>query len=116
MAPILRREIRWADIEPAAQVVGHEQGNPRPVLMLSNDQFNSSSQLVIAALITSRKTSANRPHSVPIQSVQMPYQSWVLADQIRTLSEQRIQGLIGTMSENELTPVLRAIFRIFSIK
>ena len=110
MASLLRGEIRWADIEPTAQVVGHEQGNPRPVLILSNDQFNANSQLVIAALITTM--GANRPHAVSIQSVQMPSQSWILADQVRTFSEKRIKGLMGTMSDVELETVLRAIFRI----
>ena len=110
MASLLRGEIRWADIETAAQVVGHEQGNQRPVLILSSDQFNATSHLVIAALITGQGT--NRPHAVPIQSVQMPSQSWVLADQVRTLSEQRIQGLLGTVSDTEMETVLMAIFRI----
>ena len=44
MASLLRGEIRWADLETAARVVGHAQGNPRPVLTLSNNQFNINSQ------------------------------------------------------------------------
>ena len=110
MAALLRGEIRWADIEPTSQVVGHEQSNPRPVLILSSDQFNTSSKLVIAALITTG--GANRSHGVLIESVQMRRQSWVLADQVRTLSEKRIKDLVGTMSDMELETVLRAIFRI----
>jgi len=49
---------------------------------------------------------------VPIKSVQMPSESWVLADQVRTLSEKRIQGLLGTISDTEMETVLMAIFRI----
>ena len=110
MADLLRGENRWADIEPASLVVGHEQGNRRPVLILSNDRFNARSQLVIAAAITSR--GANRPIAVRIKSVQMPQESWVLPEQVRTLSHQRIGTLVGTMSESELEMVLRAIFLI----
>ena len=115
MAPLLRGEIRWARIESASQVVGHEQGNSRPVLILSNDRFNENSQLVVAALITSARQPASSPVSLPIQSVNMPVPSWVLASQMRTLSSQRILDLIGRMSEEELTRVYRAIFRLFGI-
>ena len=113
MATLLRGEIRWANIETDAQVVGHEQGNLRPALILSNDQFNASSQLVIVALISSTTAHRHRFTSRQIQSVQMPNQpSWVLPDQIRTLSAQRMGDLIGTMSETELRSVIRDIFRL----
>ena len=109
MAGLLRGEVRWADIETVESVVGHEQANRRPVLILSNDHFNESTRLVIAAMITS--SSANRRYALPINSVQMPRPSWVLPSQIRTLSEQRLNELIGTMSEDELETVLLAVFR-----
>lgn len=113
MATLLRGEIRWANIETAAQVIGHEQGNRRPTLILSNDQFNATSQLVIVALINSSPVHQNRFTSRQIQSVQMPNQpSWVLTDQIRTLSAQRIGDLIDTMPEAELGLVIRDIFRL----
>lgn len=115
MAGLLRGEIRWAAIETVSQVVGHEQGNPRPVLILSNDRFNANSQLVVAALITSRRPPANASISLPIQSVNMPEPSWVLTSQIRTLSAQRIGDLIGRVSDEELTVVYRAIFRLFGV-
>lgn len=115
MAALLRGEVRWAEIEPASRVVGHEQGNSRPVLILSNDRFNANSQLVVAALITSRRPPLNTTVSLPIQSVNMPEPSWVLASQVRTLSAQRIGDLIGQVSNEELTNVYRAIFRLFGI-
>ena len=115
MDSLLRGEIRWARIEPASQVVGHEQGNSRPILILSNDRFNTNSQLVVAALITPRRPPANSSVSVPIRSVQMREPSWVLTSQIRTLSAQRINDLIGTVSDEELMAIYRAIFRLFGI-
>ena len=114
MVALLGGEIRSARIEPASQIVGHEQGNPRPVLILSNNRFNTNSQLVIAALITSRRQRPNSPISIPIRSVQMPQPPWILASQIRTLSAQRIGQLIGTLSEDELAATHRTINRIFS--
>lgn len=113
MAPLLRREIRWADIDPVAQVRGREQGNRRPALILSNDRFNATSSLVIVALISASQANTNRPHSMQIQSVQMPAQpSWVLVDQIRTLSAERMGDYIGTMAQDEFTGVVRRIFAL----
>ncbi len=113
MADLLRGEIRWANIEPVSNVVGHEQGDKRPALILSLDGFNASSKLVIVALIGSSPINQTRPHSRQIQSVQMPNQpSWVLTDHVRTLSEKRMEDLIGKMSEPELISVIRDIFRL----
>ena len=115
MATILRGEVRWANLEPASQVIGHEQGNSRPVVILSNNRFNANSQLVIAALITSRPQPRNSPVSIPIRSVQMPRPSWILAGQLRTPSARRIGGLLGALSEDELTTVYRTVNRIFGV-
>ncbi len=113
MARLLRGEIRWVNIEPANQVVGHEQGNRRPALILSNDRFNAASQLVIVALIGSSEANRVRATAVQIQSVEMPNTpSWVLTEQIRTLSTRRLGDLIGRVSEEEFTKVLEMVFRL----
>ena len=115
MATILRGQLRWPNPESALQVAGHEQGNSRPALILSNNRFNAASRLVIAALITSGEQPPNSPVTIPIQSVQMPRPSWILAGRIRTLSAQRIGGLLGTPSEDELTAVYRTVNRISGV-
>ena len=113
MASLLRGEIRQANIEHAYQIVGHEQGNPRPALILSNDQFNATSKLVIVALISSSDVHQARPTSRQIQSVKMHKEpSWVLTDQVRTLSADRIGHLLGKMSDDELLLVIGDIFRL----
>jgi mRNA interferase MazF len=112
MAGILRGEIRWAEIERAQDVIGHEQGNRRPVLILSNDQFNARTHLIIAALITS--SGGDGPHRTRIASVAMPRPSWVLTGQIRTLSAQRLGEPLGRISEEEIESVLRSVFRNMS--
>ena len=45
-----------------------------------------------------------------IQSVSMPQQSWVMPDQIRALSVQRLGNLIGRMAEDEMRDVLDALY------
>ena len=108
MATILSGEIRWAWLEPVAQVVGHEQGNSRPVLVLSNDRSIERTQLAIAALITTNSTIGMA--AVLIQSVSMRHRSWVLANQIRTLSVDRLGTLVGRMSEDEMQDVVAALY------
>ena len=113
MAQLLRGQIRWVNIETVSQVVGHEPGNRRPALILSNDRFNVASQLVIVALVGSSESNLTRATAVRIRSVQMPITpSWVLTEQIRTLSAQRMGDLIGTMSQDELEVVLEHVFQL----
>lgn len=113
MAQLLRGEIRWVNIEPASRVVGHEQGNRRPALILSNDRFNTASELVIVALIGSSESNRRRATAVEIRSVEMPKNpSWVLCEQIRTLSAERMEDLIGLMSDDEFEDVLESVFRL----
>ena len=111
MAPILRGEIRHILLEPA-MVQGHEQGGDRPGLILSVDQFNATSKLAVVALIGSSEANIGRVHSYQIESVPMPKPSWVLTDQIRTLSEKRVGECYGKMSDEELLAVTQRIFRI----
>ncbi len=115
MARLLKGEIRWTTIESASQVVGHEQGNNRPALILSNDHFNDTTELVVVALITSSPKADGNLYSLRIQSVSMPKPFWILVCQIRTLSVTRIGALIGTIDEQELARVERAMLRLFGI-
>ena len=114
MAAILRGQVWWASLESAQAVVGHEQGNPRPILVLSNDHFNGSTQLVIAALITSIPPGSPRVPKAEIRSIAMPKQSWVLPGQVRTLSTQRLTNPIGKLSDQELQSITQAIFQILT--
>ena len=112
MADILRGEIWRSDIETVEQVVGHEQGGPRPVLVLSDDRFNANTQLVIVALVTSQPPNRPYPSVLPIASSPMPKPSWVLAHQIRTLSVERLKDRMGRISDAELAQVTEALFRL----
>ena len=49
MARILRGDIVWADLNP---VRGHEQAGHRPIVVVSDDNFNERSGTVIAMAIT----------------------------------------------------------------
>lgn len=109
MARILRGDIRWADLNP---VRGHEQGGPRPILILSHDIFNERSGTVIAVAITSQPQRAGFPLTLEIASVRLPKKSWVKISQIRTLSVERIGKKIGKASPEEIAMTIEGLNEI----
>lgn len=109
MARILRGDIRWADLNP---VRGSEQGGLRPVLILSQDVFNTRSGTVIALAITSQPQRAGFPLTLELSSPGLPKQSWVKISQIRTLSVERIGKKMAEASPEELAQVLEGLNEI----
>lgn len=46
-------DVVWADLDPSA---GHEQNKRRPLVVVSNDEFNSHCNITMAVPITSSNT------------------------------------------------------------
>lgn len=80
--------------------------------MLSQDVFNERSGTVIAAALTSQEPTAGYPLSFEIRSIPLPKRSWVKISQIRTLSTERLGGLIGRLSPEELHMVIEGLNEI----
>jgi mRNA interferase MazF len=111
MAPILRGEIYWADLEPTR---GNEQRGVRPVLILSHDIFNHHSGTVIAMALTSQPQKAGFPLTLELLSSSLPKKSWVKISQIRTLSTLRLKNKMGSVSEEELAQIIEGLVEIVS--
>ncbi|HVR96867.1 MAG TPA: type II toxin-antitoxin system PemK/MazF family toxin [Thermoanaerobaculia bacterium] len=109
MARILRGDVWWADLN---RVRGREQVGLRPVLIISQDVFNTRSGTVIALAITSQPPSAGFPLTLELASGDLPKRSWVKISQIRTLSIERLSGRLGTVSPEELDPVIDGLNEI----
>ena len=109
MAPLLRGDIIWADLNPTK---GHEQAGSRPVLILSHDIFNERSGTVIAVALTSQAQRAEFPLSFELETTKLPKRSWVKVSQIRTLSTQRLRKKIGKVSPEEVTKVIEGLLEI----
>ncbi len=109
MAKILRGDIRWANLDPT---VGHEQSGERPVLILSHDVFNERSGTVIAMALTSQEQRAGFPLTHELQQSKLPNRSWVKISQIRTLSTERIDRKIGSVTPEELAHVIEGLNEI----
>ena len=105
---IKRGDICYAELNP---VVGSEQGGTRPVLIISNDIGNSHSPTVIIAAITGRtQTKAKLPTHTEVKDVEgLDRDSIILLEQIRTIDKQRIKNHMGTMPDNIMARVDKAL-------
>ncbi|HCA33736.1 MAG TPA: hypothetical protein DEP00_01125, partial [Lachnospiraceae bacterium] len=76
-----------------------EQGGVRPVVVLQNDQGNLCSPTVIAAAVTSKVGKKTwQPTHLTITNPNLPKDSVVLLEQIRTLDKKRLIEKVGSLS------------------
>ena len=101
---ILRGEIYYADLSP---VVGSEQGGVRPVLVIQNDVGNKYSPTVIVAAITSILSKAKLPTHIELDKdkYNLPKDSVVLLEQIRTLDKMRLKEKVSVLDEKTMQRV-----------
>ena len=105
-----RGEIYYANLSPA---VGSEMDKRRPVLIISNDINNRTATTVTILPITSN-VSRVYPFEVLLKpdDSALPKSSKVQAQQVRTISKQRIEGEpLGTLSE-ELMQLVDAALKL----
>lgn len=103
-----RGEIYRADLDP---VLGSEQGGIRPVLIVQNDLANQSSPTVIVVPLTSRQKHPRQPTHVRIDPPEggLLRPSQALCEQVRTLEKSRLTNYMGTLTENSLQRVEKAL-------
>ncbi len=82
--------------------IGSEQGVTRPALVISSDEGNRASPLVIVAYLTTKDHNIGI-HYGPTKATGIP--SYVQCEQIYTVSKQRLIHLMGQLSQNEMTEV-----------
>lgn len=103
-----RGDIFYADLSP---VVGSEQGGVRPVLIIQNDIGNKYSPTIIVAAITSQINKAKIPTHIELdaENYNLPKDSVLLLEQIRTIDKRRIKDKITSLSTEKMKQVNRAI-------
>jgi mRNA interferase MazF len=103
-----RGEIYFLDFSPSK---GREMKGPHPALVIQNDVGNRVGSLTIVAAITSNLKVAELPVGVLIKSKEsgLPHESVVHLGQIYTIDKERLQNLIGTLSERKMLEVDEAI-------
>jgi len=103
-----RGDIYRADLDP---VVGSEQGGIRPVVIIQNDIGNRHSPTVIVAAVTTRRKKPELPVHVCItaQESGLARDSVVLTEQVRTLEKTRLSRYLGTLSDEAMRRIDRAL-------
>lgn len=91
-------------------VIGHEISKTRPVVVISNDKNNEFSGIVTVLPITSKNLRKIYPFEVFLAKgeANLPKNSKVKADQIRTLDKSRLVKFIGTLDENQIERIDKA--------
>jgi len=104
---IRRGDIFYADLNP---VIGSEQGDTRPVLVVSNNIGNKYSPTIIVIPITSspRKNKQSTHVTIPY-SCGLEVDSIALAEQIRTIDRSRLDSYIGHIGNSSKTAIDKAL-------
>ena len=105
---IIRGDVYFADLSP---VVGSEQGGLRPVLVVQNNVGNKYSPTIIVAAITSQLSKAKIPTHIELPShiYNLPKDSVVLLEQIRTIDKKRLNEKVCSLDDRKMKEVERAI-------
>jgi len=105
---IKRGEVYLANLDP---VVGREIAKTRPVVVVSNNVNNELAGTITVLPITSGSLEKIYPFEVllPKGTANLPKDSKVKANQIRTLDRTRIIKLIGEVSQDIMFGIDKAI-------
>ena len=98
--PVFQWAVMEANLDPVA---GSEQKGIRPVLIVSNEEFNQAMPNVTVLPLTSTKRRLYPSEVFLPQGIAgQPVDSIIMAHQIRTISKQRLQRLIGHLEDPQL--------------
>jgi len=105
---IKRGEVYLASLDP---VIGREMSKTRPVVIVSNDKNNEFSGTVTVLPITSQNLQSIYPFEVFLSKgdANLPKNSKVKANQIRTLDKNRLVKNIGLLDARKLNAIEKAI-------
>ena len=111
---VKRGDIYYADLSP---VVGSEQGGVRPVLIVQNDVGNKYSPTVIAAAITSQQDKSRLPTHISVNGNDcgLSKDSVVLLEQVRTIDKTRLKEHMGTLDNNDMSKINKALTVSFGL-
>lgn len=104
-----RGELYWVDLEPA---IGGETKKRRPGLIVSNNDGNEVSLVVMVAPITS-KVKSIYPYEVSINLNEKPAK--IMLNQCKALDKSRISSKIGKIDSETMYAVEDAIRIVFGL-
>ena len=105
--------LQWSVVEAALDpATGTEQKGTRPVLIVSNEEFNQAMLNVTVLPLTSTQRRVY-PSEVflPAGAAGQPRDSIIMAHQVRTISKQRLKNAIGRLDDENLRRQVRDALR-----
>lgn len=102
-----RFDIYWVDLDPTK---GSEIQKTRPCIVVSPDEMNEVLRTITVVPLTS--TVVDWPFRTVITSTGQ--KSSATCDQLRTISKERLQGKVGTISPAEQRAILDILQAMFS--
>ena len=96
--------LQWSVVEAALDpATGAEQKGTRPVLIVSNEEFNSAMPNVTVLPLTSTQRRLY-PSEVflPENAAGQPRDSIIMTHQVRTISKQRLRNALGRLDDESL--------------
>ncbi|HUB25446.1 MAG TPA: type II toxin-antitoxin system PemK/MazF family toxin [Tepidisphaeraceae bacterium] len=114
MTPIASRGEIWrVDLDP---VRGHEQGRVRPALIISNNIFNHGSiDLVTVVPITSKGRPIRSWLRIDPPEGGVSQARFIICDQVRTISKDRLGKRFGTIRPATLAEVERRLRHLLDL-
>jgi mRNA interferase MazF len=91
--------------------VGNEISKTRPVIVISNDQNNQFSTTITVLPVTPARLDKIYPFEVflPTGEANLPKDSKVKSDQVRTLDRSRFLKTIGELSKDKVMEIEKAL-------
>ena len=97
---ILQWSIFEANLNP---VIGAEQKGTRPVLIVSNEEYNQAMpNVTVLPLTTTQRRLYPSEVLLPQRKAGQPLNSIIMTHQIRTISKQRLGKLFGHLDDTML--------------
>jgi len=97
MITVTRGDLFYASLDP---VVGSEQGDVRPVLIVQNNMGNKHSPTVVVVPLTSSKRAFLPTHVRISRTGGLSADSTALTEQVRTIDRTRLDGYIGRVDSD----------------
>ena len=97
------------NLDPA---IGNEQKGTRPVLVVSNEEFNRHMpNITVLPLTSTRRRLYPSEVLLLAEKAGQPLESIIMAHQIRTIAKQRLGKPIGQIEDEQLREAIRDAMR-----
>lgn len=103
--PVYQWAVAIADLDP---VRGSEQRGRRPVLIVSNEDFNQAMpNLTVLPLTSTERSLYPAEVFLPSGAAGQPLDSIVMAHQVRTIGKERVGAVLGYIQDEPLRRAVR---------